>query len=196
MSRFRASGTLSSWVTSAKPHIRLVEPDEPSREEAPPAGLEAAFERYAPYVASIGLRMLGRRDEADDLVQDVFLAAARGLDQVKDPHATKAWLATVAVRTARKRLRRRRLRMMLSLESEVDYGDVADDRASPETRALLCGVYRALDRLPVDERLAWTLRHVEGEKLERVALLCDCSLATVKRRIARAHQTIRKAVDA
>lgn len=181
-------------MSSAKPHIRLVEPEEPLRAEAAPEGLEGAFERYAPYVAAIGLRILGRRDEADDLVQDVFLAATRGLERVRDPRATKAWLATVAVRTARKRLRRRRLKMMLSLESEVDYGDIADDQASPETRALLSSVYRVLDRLPVDDRLAWTLRHVEGEKLERVALLCDCSLATVKRRISRAHAAIQEAV--
>ena len=52
-------------------------------------------------------------------------------------------------------------------------------------------VYGALDGLPARERVAWTLRHVEGESLEQVALLCDCSLATAKRRIASAHEKLR-----
>jgi RNA polymerase sigma-70 factor (ECF subfamily) len=54
----------------------------------------------------------------------------------------------------------------------------------------LAKVYAVLDALPSDERVAWSLRHVEGERLERVAELCGCSLATAKRRIAAAHQRI------
>ena len=49
-------------------------------------------------------------------MQDVFLLAAKGLDTVRDPRATRAWLATVTVRTARKKLRRRRWKMILSLD--------------------------------------------------------------------------------
>ena len=70
----------------------------------------------------------------------------------------------------------------------------ADESASPEQRAMLSAVYRILDRLPVNQRLAWTLRYVEGEQLERVAELCNCSLATVKRRIKAAHEAIQREV--
>jgi RNA polymerase sigma-70 factor (ECF subfamily) len=51
-------------------------------------------------------------------------------------------------------------------------------------------VYRALDRVPARERVPWTLRYVEGESLEQVAVLCGRSLATTKRCIAEAHQKI------
>ena len=193
MSRFWPSGTLPGEVASGKPSLRLIEP-EPNEAESGPLDLEEAFARFAPYVASIGLRILGRRDEVDDLVQDVFLLAAKGLDTVRDPRATRAWLATVTVRTARKKLRRRRWKMILSLDEAADYEDLTDRSASPEVRAMLKTVYRELDRLGADERIAWTLRYVEGEKLERIALLCGCSLATAKRRIGRAHDAIQKAV--
>ena len=56
-------------------------------------------------------------------------------------------------------------------------------------------VYRALDAISAPERVAWTLRHVEGESLEEVALLCDCSLATAKRRIASAHEKIKRRLE-
>ncbi len=155
---------------------------------------DAAFRAYGRYVAAIAMRLLGRDDEVDDVVQDVFLDAVRGLGSISDPGAVKAWLATVTVRTARRRLRLRRVKAFLALDPARQYDDVASPDASPETRALLARVYALLDRLPVELRLAWTLRHVEGETLEDVAALCECSLATVKRRITAAHGAIGEAV--
>jgi RNA polymerase sigma-70 factor (ECF subfamily) len=49
-----------------------------------------------------------------------------------------------------------------------------------------------LDELPAKERIAWVLRHLEGEQLEDVARIVGCSLATVKRRIAAAHETVKE----
>lgn len=151
-----------------------------------------AYRRHAAYVAAIAMRLLGRDDEVDDVVQEVFLEAVRGLARVHDPLALRGWLATVTVRTARRRLHLRRLRGWLRLDPARDYEDVAAPGASPEQRVLLARVYRVLDALPVAPRLAWTLRYVEGESLEDVAALCECSLATAKRRIAAAQQAIQE----
>jgi len=174
------------------PVLRLVGEDD-----QPVAGdLEGLFRQYAPYVARIGHRLLGNGDEVDDLVQDVFLAAHRGLTRLRDRDAVKGWLATVAVRTARRRLRRRRLAGLLGFTGEpADYDEVAGSDASPAERALVARVYRALDRLPVEQRLAWSLRHVEGESLERVAELAGCSLATAKRRIKAAQEALRPLIE-
>jgi DNA-directed RNA polymerase specialized sigma24 family protein len=49
-----------------------------------PPGLDDLFQLYAPYVATIGFRLLGRDHELDDLVQDVFIEAHRGLHQLRD----------------------------------------------------------------------------------------------------------------
>jgi RNA polymerase sigma-70 factor (ECF subfamily) len=151
---------------------------------------EALFERYAPYVARIGLRLLGREADVDDLIQEVFLAAFKQKHQLRDGAAFKSWLATVAVRTARRQLRRRKLRSFVGLDTLAPSLELRDPAISPERRALLTRVYKELDELPVDQRLAWTLRYVQGEKLERVAERCGCSLATAKRRIAAAHARI------
>jgi RNA polymerase sigma-70 factor (ECF subfamily) len=66
---------------------------------------------------------------------------------------------------------------------------------SPERRALLSRVYQVLDGMDVDQRLAWSLRYVEGEKLEQVAEHCGCSLATAKRRISAAHARIQAELE-
>jgi RNA polymerase sigma-70 factor (ECF subfamily) len=175
-----------------KPNLHVVDggADIPDAESAFPATDAALFERYAPYVARIGLRLLGRESDVDDLIQEVFLAAFRQRHQVRDPLAFKGWLAIVAVRTARRTLRRRKLRAFVGLDALAAPLELRDQGMSPERRALLARVYQVLDRIPVEQRLAWTLRYVEGEKLERVAEHCGCSLATAKRRIAAAHTRI------
>jgi RNA polymerase sigma-70 factor (ECF subfamily) len=168
-----------------QPSLRLVPPSEP----APLDDLEDVFRRHSGYVASVALRLLGRDAEVDDIVQEVFIAAMRGLGKLRSPAAIKGWLATVAVRVARRKLRRRRLRSFLGLETAPDYANVVV-AASQEKALLITRAYRVLDGLPVDQKIAWMLRHVEGETLEDVARICGCSLATVKRRIAAAQATL------
>jgi RNA polymerase sigma-70 factor (ECF subfamily) len=99
------------------------------------------------------------------------------------------------VRTARRQLRRRRLRQFVGLEQGPVTIEIVDTGLSPEKRALLARVYEILDAMPVDQRLAWTLRYVEGEKLEQVAERCGCSLATAKRRIAAAQAHLQAEMD-
>lgn len=150
------------------------------------------FRRFAPYVARIGWRLLGRDDEVDDLIQDVFANAHRKRGQLQDPAAARAWLAVSAVRRARRLLRGRRWRQLVRGLEPYDYDAIAGTGAGPADRALLGEVYAALDRVAVDDRIAWLLRHVDEHELTEVAALCGCSLATVKRRIKRAHDHLRR----
>ena len=160
-----------------------------------PLTLDEAFRAHAGFVASVALRVLGRPAEVDDLVQDVFLRILPRIGELRDPAAARAWLAVITARLARRRLRSRRWKIWLGVGGDHDYTQLADSAASPQDRALLGELYRALDRLPVPHRLAWTLRHVEGLELAAVAAACDCSLATVKRRIGAAEAALRKEVD-
>jgi RNA polymerase sigma-70 factor (ECF subfamily) len=152
----------------------------------------AAYRRYAPYVAKIGMRILGRRDEIDDFVQDVFLSVHRNLGSLREPGAIKSWLAKLAVHEATRRLKRHRLRRWFGLDAMPDYVDISDAEASPEQRALLANVFRLLDALPPEDRVAWALRYIEGETMVRVAALCDCSLSTAKRRVANAELALER----
>ncbi len=152
--------------------------------------VDGLYRRYCRYVAAVILRLDGRADEVEDLIQDVFLAAARGYRDVRQPEAIKGWLATITVRLVRRRLRLRRLHRFLGMDAAADYTELVDPGASAADKLLLVEVYRVLDDIAVDDRLAFCLHHVEGENLETVAELSRCSLATVKRRIARARATL------
>ena len=155
-----------------------------------PLALAELFRRYARYVATIGFKLLGRDDELDDLVQDVFIEAHRGLHQLRDLDAAKGWLARITVRRAVRRLRRQKVRAFFSLDAMAEPPSVVDGAATPEENAHIASTYRLLEALPVPQRIVWLLRHVEGETLDAIAALCGCSKATVQRRLRAAQRTL------
>lgn len=171
-----------------RPLLRVV---GPAREEES-LEFDAVFRRYSPYVATIGLRLLGRDSELDDLIQDVFLEAHRSLASVREGSAIKGWLARICVRKCVRRLRRRRLRAFLHLDTLEPNLFLATADATPEQAAEVARVYRKLAVLTADARVAWVLRYVEGETLDDIAVLCGCSKSTVQRRLRSAEQVLAK----
>jgi RNA polymerase sigma-70 factor (ECF subfamily) len=161
-----------------------------------PGDFDAVFRRYSPYVARVALRLLGNDAEVDDLVQDVFLEAHRGLEQLREPAALRAWLSRICVRRATRRLRRRRLLAFLSFELVAERDLPLATEATPEQRLEVRRVYRCLDRMSVEQRVVWVLRHVEGESLEDLVVLCGCSKSTVQRRLRAAQARISEEVPA
>jgi RNA polymerase sigma-70 factor (ECF subfamily) len=182
-------------LASSRPHlVALPSPEESISERAPrdAAGIEALFREHAPTIASLGLSMLRNSDEANDLVQDVFLRAWDALDRLTEPGNARPWLITIAVRLARTRLRRRRLTNLLFRPELVELDTIPAVGALPEHRDLLQKLDVALSKLPANEQLAWILRHVHGEKIETVATLCGCSTSAVKRRLEAARAQLSK----
>lgn len=168
--------------------------------DAPPESaadipIEELYKRFAPYVAAIASRILGRENEVEDVVQDVFIAALSGLRKRDQLLQAKSWFATVTVRSSMRKLRVRSLWNLFDLAEPPQYERLADAAAGPEERRMIAEVYRALDSVAAKERVAWVLRHVQGESLEDTALLSNCSLATVKRRIAAAHAVVKARLE-
>jgi RNA polymerase sigma-70 factor (ECF subfamily) len=181
-----ARQSVTSARSSEAPRTEPVENTEARADSA------VLFRRHASYVAGVATRLLGRDHEVDDVVQDVFLIALRGLGALREPAAARAWLTKVAVRISIRRLRWRRVRRTLGMDTGSTYEDLPDVSLSSEAQVVVARVYRLLDRLPVVDRVAWTLRQVDGQPAEAVARLCGCSLATAKRRIAKVDEAIRQ----
>jgi RNA polymerase sigma-70 factor (ECF subfamily) len=179
-----------SAIVLTAPAARHRDPHRPP-DDAHGLALDDLFRRYAPYVAAIGFKLLGRDDELDDLVQDVFIEAHRGLRQLRDIHAAKGWLGRITVRRATRWLRRARGRAFFSLDTVADETALIDATATPEERAHVVLTYRRLERLPVPDRVVWILRHIEGETLDGIADLCGCSKSTVQRRMRAAESALR-----
>lgn len=159
---------------------------------AEPWAREALFRRYAPMANGLALRLMGRDADLDDLVQDCFVAALRGLNSLDDPQAFAAWLGSIVVRTSYKVLRRRRLARALGLyrPEPIDVDALVSPDAPPDVVAELRALYAVVEDLPARLRVPLILRRVEGHSLDTVARLTASSLATVKRRIAEGERRL------
>lgn len=155
---------------------------------------EALFQRHCRLVIALSQRLLPQSADADDLVQDAFVYAFHRLDSLQNPQAFAAWIASIVVRTASKRLRRQRLLTRLGLQRSepVDLDAVVSPSAPPEVVSELKAVYALLDRLPAEQRVALVLRRVEGMELAEIAAAMKLSLATVKRRLVLAEARLER----
>lgn len=150
------------------------------------------FRRHAASVNGLIFRLLGDDSDRDDLVNQVFVNVFRHIGQLRDETKLRSWILSVTVNVVRQELRRRGFWRRLFGGTPRDPDLFEDVTADPETRQLLARACTALDRLSATERLAFTLRFVEGYQLQEVAELFSCSLATAKRRVARAAQHFEK----
>lgn len=153
--------------------------------------LEVLYRRHAAFAIRLATRIEGSAHDVEDIVHDAFLRAFERLADLAEPAAFRAWLGAIVVHAVRSRLRRGRFLAVLGMDRSsepVDLDALASPDASPHVRAQIAQIYALLRTLPADDRIAWTLRTIEGHDLEGAARLCDCSLATVKRRISRAQR--------
>lgn len=157
-----------------------------------PSAKAELFQRYAPQLERLITHVLGYDSELADVLQETFASALRSLSGLKDPNALRPWLFRIATSTAKKMLRTRTRRRWLRYFTDDDDEARHEPRFEPpDADALQAAreVYLILDRLPVDERLAFALRYINGLELMAVAAACDVSLATVKRRLQRAERS-------
>ncbi|MEO7330432.1 MAG: sigma-70 family RNA polymerase sigma factor [Minicystis sp.] len=153
--------------------------------------LEILYRRHSAFAIHLATRIEGSARDVEDIAHDAFLRAFERLNDLSDRGAFRSWLGAIVVHAVRSRMRRGRLMNVLGLgksSEPVDLDAIASSDASPHVRAQIAQIYALLRTLPTDERIAWTLRAVEGHDLETVARLTRCSLATVKRRITRTQR--------
>jgi RNA polymerase sigma-70 factor (ECF subfamily) len=166
-------------------------------DDAACAELVATHQRM---VFTLALHLLGDRDEALDLSQEVFLRVFRTLGSFRGQSALRTWIYRIVVNQARNRQRwwrRRRRSDQVSLDEHLQHcgdleskTDVLPDRllASKEAASK---IWAALDHLPFDQRTALILREVDGLRYEEIAFSLGVAVGTVKSRLTRARQALR-----
>src|SRR6476619_2583508 len=168
------------------------------------AGDEAAFAElvaeHQRMVVQLAMNLLGDRDEALDLSQDVFIRVFRTIGQFRGQSALRTWIYRIAVNQARNRhrfWRRRRRSDQVSLDAHVEaHGDfqcgaeTGPDRILAQ-KELAARLKDALDALPFDQRTVIVLREVDGLSYDEIAFSLGVAVGTVKSRLTRARQTLR-----
>jgi RNA polymerase sigma-70 factor (ECF subfamily) len=152
-------------------------------------------------VLQLSINLLGDREEALDLSQDVFLRVFRTIRQFRGQSQLRTWIYRIVVNQARNRQRwwRRRFRSsQVSLDQHLEqHGDQLPgrDQAGPDRvfaqKQLAARLQAALERLPFDQRTAIVLREVDGLSYDDIAYSLGVTLGTVKSRLTRARQALR-----
>ncbi|HET9955545.1 MAG TPA: sigma-70 family RNA polymerase sigma factor [Polyangiaceae bacterium] len=153
-----------------------------------PGAVAALYDQYSVHVHRTLRSALGPDADLPDLLQEVFIRALDHISEINDPLRLKAWLNTIAVFTARAHIRRRARRRWLSIFSPQRLQEQELEPPCSDARFALRETYRLLDEMPVGERMAFVLRIIDGQTLPEAAAACGVSLATFKRRLARAEK--------
>jgi RNA polymerase sigma-70 factor (ECF subfamily) len=124
------------------------------------------------------LRLVGNREEAMDLSQDVFLKAWQNLKKLEDADRFSSWLFRIAHNEAFSLLRKNRPETSLTADPTV-----ADRSARLYPVELTLAVQSALTRLSDDQREAVLLKVYQGFKFEEMAEILGCPVSTIKSRL-------------
>ena len=167
---------------------------------------ELLVERFQQPVYNLVFRLLSDPGESCDVVQEVFLKIFRNIATFRSQSSLKTWIYRIAVNEVhnyrRWFYRHRRQEVVLEDESEggKNFGDTVPDRGRSPYEYALNGEKRvmiedALARINPMFRAAVVLRDVEDLSYEEIADILDVSLGTVKSRITRGREAMRRQLE-
>lgn len=146
--------------------------------------------RYRGTYARFAVRMLGNRDDAEDVLQAAFVRAYRGLHRCEDPDRFAAWLYQIVINECRTYLSRRTKR-----ERRFPPGAAAADPVTEhpwEAMAERDEIMQAVAQLSLEQREAFLLKHVEEMSYEQMHALTGVNESALKMRVLRACERLRE----
>ncbi len=157
--------------------------------------LGEAYDAHHVHVRAFAQRLVGDDSAAEDLVQETFLALPRALIGFRDDASLRTFLISVTVNHARHHVRAavRRRAAIVRLAREPQRVSLGPDRDA-ERAQLAAALVRALDTLPVEQRVAIVLCEVEERTSPEVALITGVPEGTVRTRVLHAKHKLVEAL--
>lgn len=169
------------------------------------SGDQQAFEQlvrtYEKQVYHVAMRMLGDADTAADATQDIFLKIYRSVASFKEESKISTWIYRISVNVCidYQRSRSRKQESPLNYideEGEQVERELPDERYTPEDKYAkaerLAALKEAIASLTEDHRAVLILRDIQGLPYEQIAVILNCSEGTMKSRLNRAREALRK----
>ncbi len=169
-----------------------------------PAAFDQLVNKYSADIYGLLVRLTEDLEEAKDLTQETFLRALRNVKNFRGEADIKTWLFRIAINESRNRRRwwkRRRRDVTVSLEAESETLGLSEripspSSENPETAAINHergqALHRALGELPQNFREVVILRDIEGLTYEEIAAALKTNVGTIKSRIARGRDELRR----
>jgi len=158
----------------------------------------AIVHRYRDNYARFATRMVGSRADAEDALQMAFVRAYRALDQCRNPARFGAWFYQIVVNECRAFSARRSRRERWYTADDAALSAIAVEEPSGGGGGdgpTLGEIQRALDQLPVEQREAFVLKHVEEVDYETMSELTGAGISALKMRVKRACSRLRELLE-
>lgn len=156
-------------------------------------GNAAAFttlvDRHSRVCLRFATRMLGNREDAEDVTQEAFVRAYGALSRYDDATAFRTWLMTILVNRCRTALKNQRRRDARVITDDVAVASAAAP-ADANDAALRDAIARALDRLDPPYREAFLLKHVEQLGYDEMSAMTGAGVSALKMRVQRACERL------
>ncbi|MBO5364588.1 MAG: sigma-70 family RNA polymerase sigma factor [Clostridia bacterium] len=170
------------------------------------AGNAVAFEQliadHQKSIFSIAYRIAGNQEDAADMTQEVLVKVFRNLKNFRGDSKFSTWLYRVATTTCLDEQKKQRRHTAYSLDEELETedGSLATDlrdtgptpEESAERKAIQQAIHLAIGKLKEEHKKVILLREVRGLSYEEIAKILKCSEGTVKSRINRARENLKK----
>ncbi|WP_166246155.1 RNA polymerase sigma factor SigW [Paenibacillus turpanensis] len=161
-------------------------------------------ELYKDKMFHLGLRMLSNRQEAEDIVQETFLRVYMNLDRYDENQKFSTWIYRIATNLCIDRLRKRKA--SYSLDAEISDGEGQDfysmlrsEDPTPEDVLLLSEtkqkIHNAIRELPEKYKSVVILRYLHDLSLQEIGDVLNMPVTTVKTRVHRGREYLRKILD-
>lgn len=158
-----------------------------------PVVIEALVSQYHPFIYRLALSILDDPDEAEDAVQDAFIAATMNLDRYRGESSLKTWMYAIALNTCRGHLRKRKARQTMrktwnavqSLVSRPPTPEESALRNEADTR-----LWEAVDELGEKHRLPLILRYVHSLSVPEIAQIMGINEGTAHSRLHYARRKL------
>jgi len=159
---------------------------------------------YQDKLYHMAFRMLGNRQEAEDVTQEAFLRVYRNLDRFDEGQKFSTWIYRIATNLCIDRLRKRKQTFSLDAESTEHegldgYAVIPSDDRTPESEMLLTETQRivreAIETLPAKYKSVMVLRYLLDLSLQEIGEVLDMPVTTVKTRVHRGREFLRKKLE-
>jgi RNA polymerase sigma-70 factor (ECF subfamily) len=153
----------------------------------------ALYERYKGPVFAFVLSSLGRREDAEDAVQDTFCRAWRAMGSFRGEAKLLTWLMRIAANACAEQARRDRRKRRLGIEVDLDIDEVEHSAGSLECDSIRRQAAReALDALSMPGRMLVVLCDIQGFTCVEAARSVGCSAISARVRLCRARKRLRE----
>lgn len=162
---------------------------------------EVLFERHRVLVYRFTFQMVHSRDDAEDLVQEVFVRAFKNLGRYRDEAKFTTWLLRIATNLATDRARMYNRRNRIEQKEQNDsltwmtVGTFEDPMENMEQDRLRQILAKAIKELPKQHRSAIVMRDIEEMEYQDIADVFNCSLGGAKLRVLRARRALKEKVE-